>query len=358
MYVSRCPPPFVPAGCTHNFLEASAPGEKTFVPRPDHRRNHRQPPRAPATIGVGARGRPSGSKGTARRGTASPSTPGRRPGPAAGAPRGPGTSGGGVLTALYYLLIVLYKLRCENQCFKIPCAFPHRLSDISPPLPWGDRRPLGAGLLASGSDDGLVCVWDIAAPLRDGRRELPPKAPEAHPRRTTRLHADSLPTHYTPVGVMVKVKDDLPPPACPTRHQPAPPSRQPGCRWLMWWGKPASCMRHTVPLPTWLSTTEPWSRLSVPAVVRQRLGLGCNDVCCVFFVSPDRPERGRGGMHNRPPPPTASDCLAAGTPTSWRMWHGTRSPPPALPTGGGRRRAMGCDSFHLKICKRVWVARF
>jgi len=30
------------------------------------------------------------------------------------------------------------------------------------------------GLLASGSDDGLVCVWDIAAPLRDGRRELPP----------------------------------------------------------------------------------------------------------------------------------------------------------------------------------------
>jgi len=51
-----------------------------------------------------------------------------------GAP-GPGHKWGGVLTALYYLLIVLYKLRYENQCFKIPCVFPHWLSDISPPLP-------------------------------------------------------------------------------------------------------------------------------------------------------------------------------------------------------------------------------
>jgi len=277
--------------------------------------------------------------------------------PAGGQGPPPGRPGaraqvGGVLTALYYLLIVLYKLRYENQCFKIPCVFPHWLSDISPPLPspsgscyfllygygcrgiplgrgqamggwripwrggWGargggDRRPLGAGLLASGSDDGLVCVWDIAAPLRDGRRELPPKAPEAHSRRTTRLLTDSLPTHYTPVGVMVKVKDDLLPPACPTRHQPAPPSRKPGCRWLMWWGKPATaCAIRSH------SHSQPGCRPRSLGRASQYLqwsgsGWGWDGMMFVFFLTSGS-ARTWSGRDAQSPPPSNGQRLPGG----------------------------------------------
>ena len=34
------------------------------------------------------------------------------------------------------------------------------------------RWSLASGLLASGSDDCLVCLWDIAAPLLEGKRDL------------------------------------------------------------------------------------------------------------------------------------------------------------------------------------------
>jgi len=181
----------------------------------------------------------------------------------------------------------------------------------------GDRRPLGAGLLASGSDDGLVCVWDIAAPLRDGRRELPPKAPEAHSRRTTRLLTDSLPTHYTPVGVMVKVKDDLLPPACPTRHQPAPPSRKPGCRWLMWWGKPATaCAIRSH------SHSQPGCRPRSLGRASQYLqwsgsGWGWDGMMFVFFLTSGS-ARTWSGRDAQSPPPLQRPAIA------WRRAHQRR----------------------------------